>query len=231
MSNQSADRRLSNVRFGNALLDREIDYRNERKRDQENTARAVVVAAGALMAVLLTLSGDRGVLSADASWWTRGFLIATLAVSVAAATCAVYVQFPRKYQRLGSEAFEHFNQSDFLDSEEHQVLGQTLAARIGIAKTMDDRHEEKARLLKWSFRLFGLALVGLLGQGISLAIDPPQEASSAPRPILIKKEIDHAGQPPTRPRAAPPARGRRGNRLQPPAHRSRDGSRTGNSRG
>jgi hypothetical protein len=154
---RQAKRRLTNVEFGNALLDREIDYRNARKRDQENTARALVVASGALMTVLLALSGDTGVLSADSSWWTRGFLLLTLGAAVCAAACGAWAQFPRKYTRLGGEAFNQFNNPAFLDSAEDQVLGRTLGARIGIAKKLDDRHEEKAGWLKASFVLFVVA--------------------------------------------------------------------------
>lgn len=194
---RQAKRRLTNVEFGNALLDREIDYRNARKRDQENTARALVVASGALMTVLLALSGDTGVLSADSSWWTRGFLLLTLGAAVCAAACGAWAQFPRKYTRLVGEAFNQFNNPAFLDSAEDQVLGRTLGARIGIAKKLDDRHEEKAGWLKASFVLFVVALVGLLGQGVTLAVDPPENEPSAPARILTERQSADVTQAPT----------------------------------
>lgn len=79
------------------------------------------------------------------------------------------------------------NDSEFLDRPTHEVTGAIVATRIGIATTIDGPHEQKARWLKWSFRLLIGAFVGLIVQGGVLAIDPPAPKQSTTVRILIDR--------------------------------------------
>ncbi|MBS1868888.1 MAG: hypothetical protein JSS99_04435 [Actinobacteria bacterium] len=178
--------RLANVEFGGAFLDRELDYRNHRKQEQENTARGLIVASGVLMTVLVALAKDAGIYGSGAAPTARCFLVLALAAAVGAALCGAITQWPRRYDRLGGAALDHFNDSDFLDCPTHEVQGRTLAGRIAVAKKMDDRHEDKARWLQASFALFLVALVGLVGQGTVLALDPPHRGPSTSGRIVIE---------------------------------------------
>lgn len=105
-SETSPDRQ-ANVDFGNALLDRELDRRDDRKREQESTARGLVVTSGALMTIMLALAKDAGIYQSGTSWVARAFFILTLAASVSAAVCGTMTQRPRKFARLGAEALDH----------------------------------------------------------------------------------------------------------------------------
>jgi predicted cobalt transporter CbtA len=87
------------VQFGDALLDSELARRDDRKRDPESTARALVVATGALMTILLSLAKDAGMYQAGMSWVACGFFILSLAAAVVAAGCAVWTQLPASVSR------------------------------------------------------------------------------------------------------------------------------------
>lgn len=178
----SADR-SANVTFAHELLDDELDRREGRKEAQENQARAIIVAAGALMTLLLTLAKDAGVFSSDGPLVGRLALVATLGAAAGAALCAVGTIWPRRYERMGHRALVRFNDQAFLDQPNHALVGQVLATRIAIAKTMDDRHETKARWMKWALRLLLGALFGLIVAGAALAVDPPPEKSEAPSKV------------------------------------------------
>jgi hypothetical protein len=178
----SGDREL-NVAFTHQLLDDELDRREARKESQENQARAIIVAAGALMTLLLTLAKDAGVFSADGPVAARIALVATLVCAAGAALSAVGALWPRKYERMGHRALNRFNDQAFLDQPNHALVGQVLATRISIAKTMDDRHEAKAKWMKWALGLLLGALLGLIIAGGALAIHPPPEQSDTTRKV------------------------------------------------
>jgi hypothetical protein len=173
--------RSANVTFAHGLLDDELDRREARKEAQESQARAIIVAGGALMTLLLTLAKDAGVFSSDGPVVGRIALVATLVSAAGAALCAVGTIWPRRYERMGHRALVRFNDQAFLDQPNHALVGQVLATRIAIAKTMDDRHETKANWMKWALRLLLGALVGLVIAGGALAIDPPPDKSDVPR--------------------------------------------------
>lgn len=135
------------------------------------------------MTLLLTLSKDAGLLGDSANDLIHAFFIGTLTAATCAAVGAMGALWPRKYDRLGKEGLAHFNQKSFLDRPTHEVTGQVVATRIGIAKTMDENHETKARWLKGGFVCVGLALACLTAQGVALAIDPqPVPDSGAQQP-------------------------------------------------
>jgi hypothetical protein len=183
---ETADRtREANVAFAGSLLETEIAQRNARKDAQENTGRGVIVTAGLVLTLLLGLANDAGVFSRGTSVVARAALVATMLLGAGAAACAIGALWPRKYDRLGREGLDQFNDSDFLDQPSHQVTGVVVATRIGIAKTMDAQHENKARWLKWSFVLLALAFVGLLAQGVVLALDPPAPKTTVPARIVV----------------------------------------------
>jgi hypothetical protein len=157
--------REANVTFANDLLDTEIAQRNSRKDAQENTARGIIVSAGLVLTLLLGLAKDAGLFSPDTSIVARIALAATVLTGGGAAACAIGTLWPRPYDRLGSRGLGRFNDPAFLDQPEHEVTGAVVATRIGIAKKMDEIHEEKARWLKWAFRLLLVGFVGLIVQG------------------------------------------------------------------
>jgi hypothetical protein len=190
-SGTSPDRQ-ANVDFGNALLDRELDRRDVRKREQESTARAVVVTSGALMTIMLALAKDAGIYQSGTSWVARGFFLLTLAAAVAAAMCGALTQRPRTFQRLGAAAFDCFNKTTFLDQPAHSVVGTILSTKIAIAKNADLRHEEKANWLVASFASLVIALSGVLGMGLDLSIEHPDAQPSAAVPILASGSTNHA---------------------------------------
>lgn len=178
--------RTANVAFANDLLDAEIAQRTARKEAQENAARNVIVASGLVLTLLLGLSKDAGLFSAENSVASRLALTLTVALGAGAASCAVGAIWPRTYDRLGGTGLDRFNDSDFLDEPTHYVTGVVVATRIGIAKTMDDQHERKARWFKWSLRFLVGAFVALLAQGIVLAVSPPSpDKSSDPVHVII----------------------------------------------
>lgn len=178
--------RSTNVTFAQDLLDDELDRRETRKEAQENQARAIIVAAGALMTLLLTLATDAGVFSTNGPVIGRIALVATLGSAAGAALCAVGTIWPRRYERMGHRALVRFNDQAFLDQPNHALVGQVLATRIAMAKTMDDRHETKAKWMKWALRLLLGALLGLTIAGAALAVDPPPEKSDAPRKMTVR---------------------------------------------
>jgi hypothetical protein len=169
--------REANVAYANALMDTEIGQRNARKDSQEATARWIVASTGIVLTLLLGLAKDEGVFSSSASVLARVALVATVALGTLTAFCAIGCLWPRKYDRLGAKGLINLNDTAFLDKPEHEVMGQVVATRIGIATKMDDRHEEKATWLKWSFRFLALAFAGLVLQGAVLAINPPKSPS------------------------------------------------------
>jgi hypothetical protein len=179
--------RETNVAFANALIETEIAQRNARKDAQENTARGVIVTAGLVLTLLLGLANDAGVFSSKASIVARIALVATVLLGAGSAACAIGTLWPRKYDRLGKEGLDAFNQNEFLDQPSHRVTGMVVATRIGIAKTMDQLHEGKAKWLKWSFALLALAFMGLIVQGAALALDPPAPKTTPPVRILIQQ--------------------------------------------
>jgi hypothetical protein len=85
---------------------------------------------------------------------------------------------------MGHRALSRFNDQAFLDQPNHALVGQVLATRISIAKTMDDRHESKAKWMKWAFGLMLGALLGLMIAGAALAVDPPPDKSAQPAMVL-----------------------------------------------
>ena len=176
--------RLENLRYGDDLLDSQIDQRNERKERQEGQARAVIVAATALMTIELAIGKDAGVLVKGGPAVARAFLGGSLLAGVIAVIAAVGVTWLRKYDRFGEKALKRFNDTEFLDSPTHSVIGQTVASKIGIATKLDDRHEEKAKWLKGAFVALIVSLGCLVGQGVVLGIDPPAKASPA-KTILV----------------------------------------------
>ena len=172
-----SSQREANVAYANALMETEIAQRNERKNSQEGTARWIVASTGVVITLLLGLAKDEGVFSSSASVPARVALVATVALGGLAVFCAIGCLWPREYERLG-KSLTKLNDTDFLDKPEHEVMGQVVAARIGIAGRMDDLHEAKAKWLKWSFRFLALAFVGLVAQGAVLATNPPKSASA-----------------------------------------------------
>lgn len=177
-SAEASEQRAVNVAYASDLLETEISQRNARKDAQESTARGIVLTAGALITLLLTLSNDAGILDESASDLVHGFFVGTLVAATGAAIGAIGALWPRRYDRLGKEGLGHFNQKSFLDRATHEVTGQVVATRIGIAKTMDENHEAKARWLKAGFVCVAIALVCLTAQGVALAVDPPPEPGS-----------------------------------------------------
>jgi hypothetical protein len=95
----SADR-PANVAFSHELLDEELDRREARKNAQEEQARGIIIASGALMTLLLTLAKDAGVFSPTGPIAARVALVATLACAAASALCAVGTLWPRRYARI-----------------------------------------------------------------------------------------------------------------------------------
>jgi hypothetical protein len=174
----------ANVVFGNALLDGEIDRRNERKREQEGTAQAIVVAAGVLLAGLIAIADNADLFNSGASWVARSFFMTAMAAAVVASGCGLVVQAPRRFVRLGEEALSLFRKSEFLDRPEQEVQGRTLSTKVTIAVAADDQHERKARWLKAAFVSAVLALVGVGGVGIDLAIEGTPRESSTSSPTL-----------------------------------------------
>lgn len=172
-SSEASEQRSANVTYASDLLETEISQRNARKDAQESTARWIVLTAGALMTLLLTLSSDAGILDQSASDLVHVFFVGTLAAATGAAIGAIGALWPRLYDRLGKEGLGHFNQKSFLDRATHEVTGQVVATRIGIARTMDENHEAKATWLKAGFVCVAVALVCLTAQGVALALDPP----------------------------------------------------------
>lgn len=177
--------RGANVAYANSLMDTEISQRNARKDSQENTARWIVASTLVVMTLLLGLAKDEGVFSSSSPELARIALVATVVFGIATTTCALGCLWPRKYDRLGVKGLVNFNDKDFLDKAEHEVMGQVVASRIGIVRKMDEIHENKAKWLKWSFGFLVGVFVGLLLQGASLAIDPPVSGHSAPGSTLV----------------------------------------------
>lgn len=182
-----SETRSANVEFANALLETEIAQRNARKDAQENTARGVIVTAGLVLTLLLGLANDAGLFSRGSSVVGRVALVATVLLGAGSATCAIGTLWPRKYDRLGKGALVKFNDAEFLNQPTHAVTGTVVATRIGIARTMDEIHEQKARWIKWSFGLLAAAFVGLIVQGAALAVDPPASKQSTAVRILIDR--------------------------------------------
>jgi hypothetical protein len=181
--------REANVAFANDLLDTEIAQRNARKDAQENTARGLIVSSGLVLTLLLGLGKDAGLFSSGTSVVARVALAATMIAGGGAAACAIGTLWPRQYDRLGSMGLGRFNDPAFLDQAEHEVTGAVVATRIGIARKMDELHEDKARWLKWAFRLILVAFVGLIVQGGVLALDPPNaQKDAAPFRILVENK-------------------------------------------
>lgn len=176
--------RENNVRYGDGFLDSQLDFRNQRKDKQEGTAKALVVAAGALMTILVALSEDTGVLVEGAPVTARVFLVLSLVAAVFTVVFGAATLWPRKYDRMGAEALDKFNSNAFLDQDAHQVIGETLGAKITVAKKMDVLNETKGRWLKAAFVAFVVSLAALVGQAITLAADPPPK-SSEPKAILV----------------------------------------------
>lgn len=170
--------REANVAYANSLMETEIAQRNARKDSQEGTARWIVASTGLLVTLLLGLAKDEGVFSSSAPVVGRIALVATVLLGGLAVFCAIGCLWPRKYERLG-KALAKFNDTEFLDKPEHEVMGQVVASRIAIATKMDALHEAKAKWLKMSFRFLVAAFVGLVVQGAVLAIDPPKNPSAA----------------------------------------------------
>ena len=169
--------RDANVAYANSLMDTEIGQRNARKDSQEGTARWIVASTGVVLTLLLGLAKDEGVFSSSASVAARAALVATVALGSLTAVCAIGCLWPRKYDRLGAKGLVSFNDTAFLNKPEHEVMGQVVATRVGIATKMDELHESKAKWLKWSFRFLVCAFVGLVVQGGVLALDPPKNPS------------------------------------------------------
>lgn len=165
--------REANVGFAHELLSTEIDQRNARKDAQESTGRWIVLTTVALMTLLLTLSGQAGILSSGASNALRLFFIATLVSAAATAGCAGATLWPRKYERLGGQGLDRLKEGQFLDQAGHAVRGQVVATQVEIAKKMDELHEIKAGWLKKAFLALGLTLVLVIAQGVALGVDPP----------------------------------------------------------
>jgi hypothetical protein len=170
--------REENAIAANALLEAELAHRNGRKDAQENTARGVIVTAGLVLTLLLGLANDAGLFS-KTSIVARIALVVTVTFGAGAAGCSMAVLWPRKYERMGKKALDEVNTDAYLDQPRHKFEGKLMSTRIGIAKTMDDRHEEKACWLKWAFRLLAVAFAALLVQAVVLAIDPPPSKPSA----------------------------------------------------
>jgi heme A synthase len=179
--------RKANVAFANSLLEAELASRSTRKDNQENTARGLVVTAGLVLTLLLGLAKGAGLFSSDTSVVARIALIITVLLSASTAACAMGVLWPRTYERLGRDALNALNNTDFLDRPAHEVAGSVAATRISIAKTMDRHHERKAKWLKWAFRLLAGALAALVVQVVVLVIDPPRSKPSLPGRILLRE--------------------------------------------
>src|SRR4051794_21943013 len=181
--------RKANVTFANDLLDTEIAQRNSRQDAQENAARGLIVSSGLVLTLLLGLAKDAGLFAPDTSVVARIALAGTLLAGGGTAACAIGTLWPRPYDRLGAKGLGRFNDPAFLDQPAHEVTGAVVATRIGIARKMDELHEAKARWLKWAFRLLLVAFVGLIVQGVVLAVDPPAASKpSAPVRIVIDKK-------------------------------------------
>jgi hypothetical protein len=176
--------RAENVAFASGLLESEISNRNARKDTQENTARGLVVTAGLVLTLLLGLASGAGLFSAKTSLVARVALIVTVLFAAGAAGCAIGVLWPRTYGRLGKDALNEFNQTNFLDRPPDEVAGRVVAARISLATTMDTQHENKAKWLKAAFYFLAGAFVALVVQVVVLVIDPPSPKASAPVRIL-----------------------------------------------
>lgn len=176
--------RARNVGFAGSLLEVEISQRNARKDAQENTARGLIVTAGVVLTLLLGLASDVGLFSSKTSIVARIAFLVTVGLGAGVAAASMAVLWPRRYERIGEKALDRFNQDEFLDQPTHQVTGMVVASRISIAKTMDKRHEEKTRWLKWAFRLLAGAFIALMFQAVVLVVDPPPPKSSATVRIL-----------------------------------------------
>jgi hypothetical protein len=176
--------RARNVGFASSLLEVEIAQRNARKDAQENTARGLIVTAGVVLTLLLGLANDVGLFSSRTSIVARIALVVTVCLGAGVAAASMAVLWPRRYARIGEKALDTFNQEEFLDEPTHQVTGTVVATRISIAKTMDRRHEQKARWLKWAFRLLAGAFIALVFQAVVLVVDPPPPKPSATVRIL-----------------------------------------------
>jgi hypothetical protein len=204
--------REANVGFASELLATEISQRNAQKAAQESTGRWIVLTVVALMTLLLTLSKEAGILNAGTSWPLRVAFIATLVAAGATVACAGGVLWPRVYERLGGDGLDRFNKSDFLDLPTHEVTGQVVATQIGIVKTMDKLHEQKAKWLKRSFAGLAATLIFVVAQGVILGVDPPP--SGHPEEAKISPWIPARTSQPLN-CEAPPAR------SQVPPHISR----------
>ena len=200
---RSRGEREANVGFANDLLDAEIRQRNARKDAQENTARGVILSAGLVLTLLLGLANDAGLFTPTTSVIARIALAATVIAGGAAAACAVGTLWPRPYDRLGSTGLSRFNDAKFLDQPSHTVTGAVVATRIGIAQKMDELHDQKARWLKWSFRLLLVAFLGLMIQGGVLAADPPSPPGSAAPARIVTERPNHDGHTTATIRATP----------------------------
>jgi hypothetical protein len=185
---RSGENRDANVGFANELLSTEVVQRNARKEAQESTARWIILTIVALMTLLLTLSGQAGILNDGASWLLRGSFVGTLVAAAASGAFAGLVLWPRRYERLGAGGYDQLNREVFLDQPRHAVMGAVLATQIEIAKKMDQLHEVKARWLKWAFRALGLTLAFVVVQGILLGVDPPRSE----RPYEVAKLLRYS---------------------------------------
>lgn len=174
--------REANLRFAESLLEREIDQRNTRKDAQESAARWVVVTAGAIMAILVSLAKEAGILVEGASETQRVVFVITLVFGIFAAVGAIGALWPRKYDRLGKSGLKNFRNREFLSRPEDEVMGQTVSARIDIATTMDEKHEEKMNWLRGGLAALAAMLTCLIVEGALLAADPPS-ASETPPPV------------------------------------------------
>lgn len=145
----------------------------------------MIVTDGLVLTLMIGLANGAGLFSRGASLVGRIALVTTVLLGAGSAACAIGTLWPRPYDRLGKKGLVMFNDSEFLDQPSHRVTGAVVATRIGIATTMDELHEQKARWLKWSFALLAAAFLGLIVQGAALAIDPPPAKQSAPVRILI----------------------------------------------
>jgi hypothetical protein len=186
--------REANVSYANSLMETEIAQRNARKDSQEGTARWIVASTGLLVTLLLGLAKDEGVFNSSAPVVGRVALVATVLLGGLAVFCAVGCLWPRTYERLG-KALAKFNDTEFLDKPEHEVMGQVVASRIAIATKMDGLHEAKAKWLKMSFRFLVAAFVGLVVQGAVLAIDPPKNPSTASSTVESGSKAAQAALP------------------------------------
>ena len=178
------EQRARNVAFANSLLETEISQRNARKDAQENTARGLIVTAGVVLTLLLGLANNAGLFSSKTSIVAKVTLVVTVVLGASVAAAAMAVLWPRQYERIGEKALDRFNQDEFLDQQTHHVTGAVVATRISIAKKMDKRHEEKARWLKWAFRLLAGAFIALIVQAVVLVVDPAPLKPSATVRIL-----------------------------------------------